>query len=242
VAWALAVTVSAGLLAACGGGSGSGGTGGGVGGGGGDAAGAARWVVLGSSTAVGVGATQGQAWAARLDGMLRSRGARVDNRARSGATTYSALPAASARPMGRPATDPVQDVAAVLDSRPSVLILAFPSNDAVSGYPAAETTANLLQMRALALASGVGVIVLSSQPRDDASVQARAAMLATDAALVAEVGACLVDVRAALSDTQDRIAAVYAAGDGIHLNNAGHGVVVERLWATIAGGRCVNPP
>jgi lysophospholipase L1-like esterase len=201
-----------------------------------------RWVVLGSSTAAGVGASPGQSWAARLDSTLRSRGVGLDNRARSGATTYHALPAGTARAADRPATDPLQDVAAALETRPRALILAFPSNDAVSGYTAAETTANLLLMRQLAAQRNVPVLVLSSQPRNDASGPAVAAMRTTDATLAAELGACFVAVRADLADAQDRLAAEVSAGDGVHLNNTGHGRVYDRLWATITAGRCVSPP
>ena len=80
------------------------------------------WLVLGSSTAAGVGATPGNSWAAQLDAALRTaRQAGVTNRAKSGATTYNALPAASARPAGRPATDATQDIALALDARPPVV-------------------------------------------------------------------------------------------------------------------------
>jgi lysophospholipase L1-like esterase len=200
------------------------------------------WVVLGSSTAAGVGATEGRSWAARLATTLAARGLRVDNRARSGANTYQALPADAARPAGRPATDPQQDVARALETAPRVLVLAFPSNDAMLGYPAAETVANLRLMRDAARRRGVGVLVLSSQPRDDAGSGARAAMAAADTALAAELGACFVDVRAALSAADGRIAPAYAAGDGIHLNDAGHALIHTQLWATVAAGGCVTPP
>jgi acyl-CoA thioesterase I len=201
-----------------------------------------RWTVLGSSTAAGVGASAGQSWTARLAEALRLRGVQLDNRARSGATTYQALPAAEPRAPTRPATDPAQDAATALATRPAALLLAFPSNDALLGYSAAETTANLLRLRELARQQGVAVIVLSSQPRDDAGAPAREALRATDAALAAELGPCFVDVREALSDGSGRIAPAYAAGDGVHLNNAGHGLVFERLWAVVEAGRCLRLP
>lgn len=201
-----------------------------------------RWTVLGSSTAAGVGATAGQSWSARLAEALRARGVQLDNRARSGASTYQALPATEPREATRPATDPAQDAATALAARPAALLLAFPSNDAVLGYSAAETTANLLRLRTLARQQGTAVIVLSSQPRDDAGAAAREAMRATDTALAAEAGPCFVDLREALSDGSGRIAPAFAAGDGVHLNNAGHALVFERLWATVEGGLCLSLP
>lgn len=201
------------------------------------------WIVLGSSTAAGVGASPGQSWASQLDVALRGSGDKVENRARSGATTYEALPATTARPAGRPPTLPAQDVALALESKPRVLVLAFPSNDALLGYSVAETTANLRLMRDLARARSVGVVLLSTQPRDDAGPTANATMLATDTAMAAELGGCFVPVRAALSDASGRIAPAFAAGDGIHLNDAGHRLVYDRLWAAVrSGGGCVIPP
>ncbi len=236
---ATALACVAALLAACGGG-GDGGTPGGAPGRDSQDASGPRWVVLGSSTALGVGASPGHSWAERLHAELEARGVQLDNRARSGAVTYEALPAATLRPAERPPSDPQQDIAAKLTTAAQVVILAFPSNDAVRGYSAHESAANLLLMREVAQQHGTGVIVLSSQPRDGASPAAYAAMLAADAVLQAEVGACFVAVHAALADAQGKIAPRYASSDGIHLNNAGHGVIFEQLWATITAGRCVT--
>jgi acyl-CoA thioesterase I len=178
-----------------------------------------------------------------LDAALAgSSGDRVDNRARSGATTYAALPAAQDRPAGRPATQPTQDVALALETNPRVLVLAFPSNDALLGFTPAETVANLLVMRDAGRSRGVAVVMLSSQPRDDASASANSAMQASDTALVAEFGACFVTVRDVLADPPGRIAPRYAFGDGVHLNDAGHRLVFERVWAAVrSGGGCVIP-
>lgn len=237
--WRLAIGVVLALLVtACGGG----GNGADDGQRGSDGSRPRHWVLLGSSTAAGVGATPGQAWASRLDTALRARTLTLDNRARGGATTYHALPMAAPRPAGRPSTDMRQDVALALLGEPSALVLAFPSNDAVNGYAPSESLDNLLLMRDLARARGVPVIVLSSQPRDDANGQAQATMLATDAALVAALGACFVAVRDDLADPLGRIAPRFAAGDGVHLNDAGHALIFERLWATVNAGRCLNPP
>jgi acyl-CoA thioesterase I len=137
----------------------------------------------------------------------------------------------------------VQDVATVLETRPPrALVLAFPSNDAASGYSAAETIANLHHMSALARKHGVPVLVLSSQPRDALGARARDTMMATDTALAVEFDACFVAVRADLSDTSGGIATRYSAGDGVHLNDAGHGLVFDRVWATISSGQCLSPP
>ena len=223
----LALAAAASLLVACGGGSTA------------DAQPSA-WAVLGSSTAAGVGATPGKGWVALLSASAASRGAQVRNFSRSGSVTYHALPAAAARPGARPATDPAQDIDGVMLGRPTLVILAFPSNDAVAGYPATETVANLLAIRQRALDGGAAVWVQSSQPRDTATVTQRAAMRDSDAALAQSLGKCFVNVQSLLADSQGDIAAAYAAGDGVHLNDAGHALIFERVTVALAAGLCTR--
>lgn len=199
------------------------------------------WIVLGSSTAAGVGAPAGQGWVALLADSAAAQGVTVRNLARSGALSYQALPADAPRPAGRPATVAEMDIETALASSPERVVLAFPSNDAMAGYGADETAGNLLALRAAAGRRGVATIVLSSQPRNDASEAQRATMRAADAALATPLAGCFVDLRAALSDAQGRIAAAYSAGDGVHLNADGHRLIHDRVSATIASGRCVAP-
>jgi acyl-CoA thioesterase-1 len=199
-----------------------------------------RWVVLGSSTAAGVGAAPGQGWAALLGAHWAAEGVAIDNASRAGAVTFQALPVATPRPDGRPPTVPAMDVDTLLAAAPRVVILAFPSNDAMAGYGADETVANLLLLRSRAQARGAAVLVLSSQPRNDAGPAQRETQRATDEALAAGVGPCFVDVRSGLADADGRIAAAYSAGDGVHLNDAGHRWMFERVSAVLAAGACVR--
>jgi lysophospholipase L1-like esterase len=65
-----------------------------------------------------------------------------------------------------------------------------------------------------------------------------------DRGLAELAGACFVPLQAALADVDGGIAAAYAAGDGIHLNDAGHALVLQRVQAVLDAGRCVRlaPP
>lgn len=221
-AWALVFAV---VLAGCGGGGGP------------DPANA-NWVVLGSSSAAGTGAPAGQGWVARLAQSAASQGVAVYNHALAGALTYQALPAITPRAEGRPATLAALDIGNALASAPELVILAFPSNDAMAGYPAAETVANLLAIEAVAALRGAAVMVLSSQPRADASAAQRATMRAVDAAMASALGACFVGVRNLLDDGQGHIASAYAAADGVHLNAEGHAVVYRAVAAVIDSRSC----
>lgn len=196
------------------------------------------WVVLGTSTAAGAGAPPGQGWVARLADAAAGSGVTVVDAARAGTTTYAWLPAATPRPPGRPPTVPELDVQRVLPTRPRLVVLSFPSNDAMAGYAAAETVDNLLRLRREALRRGAVVVVTSSQPRNDAGGPQRAAMQAVDDSLAPQLGPCFVDVRTPLADAGGGLAAELAAPDGVHPNAEGHRRIFDRVWATIASGRC----
>lgn len=198
------------------------------------------WAVLGSSTAAGVGASPGQGWVDRVAAQTAPSGVTLRNLALSGLTTYHALPAPSAPP-GRPATDPQYNIDLALGFAPRLVMLAFPTNDTAAGYSAAETVANLRAMRDAAAARGAVTLVLSSQPRDAFDPVQRATLEAIDRDAGALFGVCFVALRAALSDAAGNIALAYSAGDGVHLNDAGHQVVAERVFAALRGGRCVSP-
>ena len=201
------------------------------------------WVVLGSSTAAGTGASPGQGWVAQLATRataLPAAAVTVVNLARAGAVTYQALPTGSLPPAGRPAPDPALNVDLALTRVPRLLLLAFPGNDAVAGYGADETMANLLRLSDVARAGDVAVILLSSQPRDRLTAAQQATLDAVDRQGAAAFGACFVDVHSGLAGPDGGIAAAYAAGDGVHLNDAGHRVLADRVWAVLESGRCVR--
>jgi lysophospholipase L1-like esterase len=162
------------------------------------------------------------------------------NLARAGALTPQALPANTPPAAGRPAPDPAINIDRALAQAPRLLVLAFPSNDAVAGLPAAETVAHLSRLRELAAAQSASTILLSSQPRDGLTATQQATLDETDRLGAASFGECFVDVRAALAGVHGGIAAAYAAGDGVHLNDAGHRLIADRLWALLASGRCVR--
>jgi acyl-CoA thioesterase I len=197
------------------------------------------WLVMGTSTAAGVGAPAEEGWVALLGQALAGQGVRVANAARAGTLTYHWLPAATARPPQRPATIEALDVLKLEPASPRLVVLSFPSNDTMAGISAGETVDNLLLLRRIELDRGALVFVTSSQPRNDADTSQRATMQAVDAALAAELGDCFVDVRSSLVDADGGLAADMAAADGVHLNTQGHRKLFDRLLVAIVSGRCV---
>jgi acyl-CoA thioesterase-1 len=198
------------------------------------------WVVLGSSTAAGVGASAGQGWVDRLAAQVLPRAVTLENLARSGAVTYEALPTGSMPPPDRPAPDPLLNIDRALSFAPKLVILSFPTNDTAAGYSRNETLDNLRLLRERARTAGVAVMLLSTQPRDAFDGTQRAQLAAIDLDAAALFGTCFIALREALSDGAGQIAAAYSAGDGIHLNDAGHQLVYERVLARLEAGQCVR--
>lgn len=198
------------------------------------------WVVLGSSTATGVGATAGHSWPERLAAAMVPRQVVLQNLARAGTLTPQALPTSAPAPAPRPAPDPTLNIDRALGFAPRLVLLAFPTNDTVAGYSADETVANLRSLRSTAAAAGAASLVLGVQPRNALTPTQRATLAEVERQLAALAGDCHVALYAALADSDDRIAAAYSAGDGIHLNDAGHAVVHARVQAVLDSGRCVR--
>jgi lysophospholipase L1-like esterase len=233
-------------LAACGGGGSGGpiaGPGGGAGGGGGTTAPLAApgtWVVLGSSTAAGVGAPAGRGWVDALATQMLARGVGIANLARSGLQSSQALPLGTPLPLDRPPPDPQANVDAALLRTPTLLLLAFPTNDTVAGVPAADTVAAWRRISETAAAGGAATLVLGTQPRAGLGAAQRATLDAIDRDAAAAFGPCFVALRAGLAGPDGAIAVAYSAGDGIHLNAAGHAWVQARVAEVLDGGRCVR--
>ena len=53
-------------------------------------------------------------------------------------------------------------------------------------------------------------------------------------------GPCFVEVRTALSMSNNTLNPAYDSGDGQHLNDAGHRVIYDRVKAVIETGNCVR--
>ena len=199
------------------------------------------WVVLGSSTAAGAGASAGAGWVDRLREGVAFAGVSVHNLAKGGTVTYEGLSASEPPVPGRPAPDASINVDRALELAPRLILVSWPTNDTALGYSADETVRNLLAIRASASARGVPAILLSTQPR--AMPDAQLALLPRiDERLAAELGPCFVAVREALAAPDGTIAPAFDSGDGVHPNDAGHALIHDRVRAAVDSGRCVTLP
>jgi lysophospholipase L1-like esterase len=198
-----------------------------------------NWVVMGSSSAFGAGASDGQSWAAQLQSSWQSSAVELKNLAKPGSVTYEGLPSSAGAAQERPLPDTVHNVDAALALKPRLLLVSYPSNDTALGFSVDETVRNVLAIRAMARSQQVPVMVLSTQPRQ-LSPELLQRMQQIDMALMQEVQDCFVPVHADLAGANGLLALAFDSGDGVHPNNAGHTVIFRKIQGVLNAGRCVS--
>jgi acyl-CoA thioesterase I len=199
-----------------------------------------NWIVIGSSTAAGVGASRASnSWAARLQAHMAGRSVAVVNMAKGGSTTFNGLTVMGMAKTDRPKPNSLSNVDAALANGPRLLIVAYPSNDTASGYSVQETVSNLLSIRATASAKGVAVIMLGTQPRF-LNEELLSRLVEIDRRLDMTVSPCFVALREELAGTDGRLDARFDSGDGVHPNDAGHALIYERVRTLLDAGQCVR--
>jgi acyl-CoA thioesterase-1 len=132
-------------------------------------------VIMGSSTAVGYGATSYQtSWAGLLTDYYNSNTAdgkdtTVYNIAVAGYNMYLEMPTRFVPPSGRPAPDVNANVTKALGYYPDVVFINLPSNDVGMGCTIKETMDNFRLMYNAITAGGAKCFITTSQPRNDYS-------------------------------------------------------------------------
>jgi hypothetical protein len=190
-------------------------------------------VVLGSSTAEGIGpSNRNNAWVNRYRVFLQHLDPKhaVTNLARGGYTTYHVMPDDNVPPAGRPSPDRERNITKALSLKPTAIIINLPSNDATSGYTVQEQLANYSAVLARANAQKVPVWLTTTQPRNLSEAQRQNLMAMRDSTL-ARFGDKAIDFWNGIADANGRILPPYDSGDGIHLNDAAHGILFERAVA-----------
>ncbi len=197
--------------------------------------------VLGSSSAAGVGpSTVDSAWVWRYRRYINTFDphARVINFAVGGYTTYDVMPTGYVPPAGRPTPKVNNNISAALAYRPNAIIVALTSNDAAYGYSVGETMANFDSVRHRSASAGVPIWFTSCAPRNISEPARLAALIATKDSILRRYAPRTIDVWNGLAQADGWILPQYNSGDGIHLNDAAHAilfqrVVAARIWETI---------
>ncbi len=190
-------------------------------------------VVIGSSTAAGVGARPlDSAWVNRYQAHLKTLhpACQVVNLGKSGYQTFHLMPTGHKPPSPYPAPDTLRNITKALSLRPDAIIINLPSNDAAAGY---ETQVQLDNFEAIAFAAwaaDVPLWITTVQPRnfDTTKIQTQYQVLQ---ALAKRFGDQTINFWDGLAGPDGTVNPRYNSGDGIHLNNAGHALLFERMAA-----------
>jgi lysophospholipase L1-like esterase len=202
-------------------------------------------VVLGSSTAEGTGAsTPDSAWVNRFRNAvcLDDTRYKVVNLAMGGYTTYHLLPtgSTSGTHVGI-AVDKTRNITKALSLNPSGIIINLPSNDAANNFPVKDQLDNFKAMVSEAAAQEVPVWICTTQPRNFAnSSQIQIQKDVRDSIFVIYGGYAL-DFWNGLAKPNGYILDAFNSGDGVHLNDQGHGLLYQRVkekveWDSICSG------
>lgn len=192
-----------------------------------------HWVVLGSSTAAGTGAsTPDSAWVSRYRHYAqRLNGAnQVTNLAVGGFTTWRILDNGFQAPAGRPQPDTNRNITRALALQPDVIIVNLPSNDAATGTGLHQQMQNFHRLDSLAQAAGVAFYLCTTQPRNGNS-SFKAVQLAVKDSILKAFGSRALDFWSGLADTTNGLRPGFDSGDGVHLNDAGHRLLFQRVRA-----------
>ena len=190
-------------------------------------------VVLGSSTAAGTGvSTPDSAWVNRYREVLYGRDTRypVINLAQGGYTTYHILPTGTNIPVNI-AIDTNRNITRALQHQPAAIIINMPSNDAANNFPVQDQMANFRTVVAQAAQAGVPVWVCSAQPRNFSNASQIQIQNEVRDSVFAAFGAYAIDFWNGLAAPNGFILVEYNSGDGVHLNDKAHRLLLNRVLA-----------
>ena len=189
-------------------------------------------VVLGSSTALGTGASPiDSSWVNKFRTYVKSKNIQneVINLATMSLTTYHVLcPNDFIPPANRPAPDTARNITKALSLNPDVIIINLPSNDIGSGFSLIEQKNNYERTMTLANGRNIPVWVTTTQPRTAYSPVERDSLKAMRDWTYARFGTHAIDFWSTVANTDGTINSLYNSGDGVHVNNYGHHIFYSK--------------
>jgi lysophospholipase L1-like esterase len=194
-------------------------------------------VVLGSSTAAGTGPSDiNDAWVWKYRTYLTEMDTRYEvvNLALGGYATYNVLPTGTIIPAGVNRTiNTDRNITKAIDLQANGIIINIPSNDAASGYPAADQINNYNLINTDALAADIPLWVTTPQPRNfgtnTTNLNIQLQMITETNTLF---GTKSIDFWTGFQKADNNgILPLYDAGDGIHMNSNAHQILYDRIIA-----------
>jgi len=204
-------------------------------------------VVLGSSTAVGFGAsTPEKSWVNLYSAAIFQKNTKlnVENLSLGGYTTYHILPTGTTLPTGVTVSiDENRNITKALESNPVAIIINMPSNDTANGYTATAQLENYDLLNTEANANSVGLWIATPQPRDAFDVTKLQTQKDVRDAITAIYADNAIDFWTDIAGTDDKILPLLRFGDGIHVNDIGHDILFNKvLTKNIDATACITAP
>lgn len=189
-------------------------------------------VVLGSSTAAGTGPSSVEnAWVWMYTDYLKQHDTRFDvtNLAVGGYTTYKILPTGTSVPSGV-TIDTDRNVTKAIALHADGIIVNMPSNDANMGYTADTQMANFHLVVDTAAAANIPTWVCTVQPRNfGTGTAAQNIQNEMVIRIPQDFPDTYIDFWTTLANADGSVNPLYNAGDGVHLNDAGHLILLDRV-------------
>ena len=188
-------------------------------------------VILGSSTAEGDKATDGNAWRERLYTFLSQNlsSFSLNRKTFRGHTSYHKMPSDYIPPPDRPYPHTYQNITASLDLQPDIILVNLPSNDVALYYELQETITNFKVIKNEAENQGVKIFFTTTQPRNFSDFERRKALQDKAKVIQDTFGTQAINIYDPMVNYADlRMKDEYNADD-IHPNDEGHRVIFELI-------------
>ncbi|NIJ46420.1 lysophospholipase L1-like esterase [Wenyingzhuangia heitensis] len=193
-------------------------------------------VVLGSSTAEGIGASStDKAWVNLYADAIYQNNTKLNviNLGKGGYTTYHVLPTGSSIPSGVTATvDTERNITKALSHDPIAIIVNLPSNDTAEGYAVADQLSNYSTIYNQAASNSVPMWIATSQPRNFSAPADIQKQIDVKDGILSAYGTKTINFWTNIAETDGTILASLNSGDGVHLNDAGHALLFDKVLAT----------
>ncbi len=204
-----------------------------------------RMVVIGSSTAAGLGASSpDSSWTGRFNRYYKYQLGIIDtthNLGVSGTTNYKGMPTSYIPSGGRPSPDPAHNVTRAVNllsglssATNGVVIVNYPSNG-YDNYTIAEIMSSLQLIYDSAVSAGNRCYVTTTQPRSDGSFSSpavRLKMATLKDSIINRFGVTnSINFWDSLYNPADTTILPQYAADSTHFNNLGHKILFDRVVA-----------
>jgi lysophospholipase L1-like esterase len=191
------------------------------------------FVVLGSSTAFGTGATAtDSSWVGLLAAKFikDSKPVKVINLAVNGYNTYYILPTNTPVASSKPGPDTLKNITKAMTLKPDFIIINLPSNDIANNYSDDEILANYGKIVSEITRVNVPYLITSTQPRNFPDLILRKRLQSFNVRLEAVYPKNVQNFYGVLANSEYLIKTNFDSGDGIHLNDAGHRTIFNELF------------